>query len=184
MKKEGYFQIMSNSDVKLKCQSLYSFENKNKSKSKAPVVVNMCSKGEGGVTDAETSSSSSSQQSAVTGPPPPRLKNSSVGFTKENSSCVADNRRQESKVCILPYFYTAWLIFFFLLWKMCVLVLLFVYRELSVYVFQVNIFITTIGIKIKLYLLLAVVCVNLKSRKCQHLILLVLFPFLPDYVVE
>jgi hypothetical protein len=115
MKKEGYFQLMSNSDVKLKChQPFYSFENKNKSKSKAPVVVNMCSQGEGGVAVAETSSSSSSQQSAVTGPPPPRLKNSSIGLTKENSSCDTNNRKQESKVCISPYFYTAWLIFFFL----------------------------------------------------------------------
>jgi hypothetical protein len=112
MKKEDYFQIMSNSDVKLKCQSLYSFENKNKSKSKAP-VVNMCSQGGGGVVDAETSSSSSSQQSTVSGPPPARLKNSSIGLTKENSSCDIDNRKQDSKkVCISPCCYTAWLIFF------------------------------------------------------------------------
>ncbi|XP_069689782.1 baculoviral IAP repeat-containing protein 6 isoform X2 [Periplaneta americana] len=102
MKKEDYFQIMSNSDVKLKCQSLYSVENKNKSKVKAPVVVNLYSQGSssgggGGVADAETSSSSSSQQSTVSGPPPARFASSGIGLAKENASCEVDNRKQETK---------------------------------------------------------------------------------------
>jgi hypothetical protein len=157
MKKEGYFQIMSNSDVKLKCQSFYSFENKNKSKSKAPVVVNMCNQAGGGVADAEISSSSSSQQSAVTGPPPLRLKNSSIGLTKENSSCDSDERKQESKVCIYSYFYIAWLIFFSFFWRICVYALLFVYRELSVYILFSGNCIHNIDLYNRLYLILAVV---------------------------
>lgn len=102
VKKEDYFQIMSNSGVKLKRQSSYTFDNKNKSKAKAPIVVNMYSQGGGGVGDAETSSSSSSQQSTVSGPPPTRFTSSGIGLAKEHSSCEIDNRKQQEvrKVCI------------------------------------------------------------------------------------
>ncbi|KDR13250.1 hypothetical protein L798_12638, partial [Zootermopsis nevadensis] len=95
VKKEDYFQIMSNSGVKLKRQSSYTFDNKNKSKAKAPIVVNMYSQGGGGVGDAETSSSSSSQQSTVSGPPPTRFTSSGIGLAKEHSSCEIDNRKQQ-----------------------------------------------------------------------------------------
>jgi hypothetical protein len=105
MKKEDYFQIISNSDVKQTCQSLYTYDNKNKSKAKAPMVVNMCSQGGGGVADAETGSNTSSQQSAVSGPAPTRFKSSGIGVAKENSSCEIDNRKQQEvrKVCISSY---------------------------------------------------------------------------------
>jgi hypothetical protein len=124
MKKEDYFQIMSNSDVKLKCPSLYTFDNKSKSKAKAPIVVNMCSQGGGGVADAETSSSSSSQQSTVSGPPPTRFTSSGIGLAKENSSCEIDNRKQQEsrKVCISPYYCMADILRFSL-WKMLLHVL-------------------------------------------------------------
>jgi len=104
MKKEGYFPVMSNSDTKLKCQSLYSSENKIKVNVRAPRLIKMCSGGGGGMADAETSSSSS-QQSTFSGPPPSRFTSSGVGLAKENASCEVDNRKQESKkVCILPYY--------------------------------------------------------------------------------
>lgn len=100
VKAEDYIQIMSNSDMKLKWQSLYPFENKNKCKTSAPTMVYMCNQGSRGPGEAE-SSSGSSQQSTVSRPPPTRFASSGIGLVKESTSCETDNRKQEiKKVCI------------------------------------------------------------------------------------